>query len=44
MDEKDVWNLFKETGNIQYYIKYKQMKREKSGMLGNKEDRRNSSI
>ncbi len=25
MTINDVWNLFKKTGNIEYYIKYKKM-------------------
>ena len=25
MTKEDVWNLFKKTGNIKYYIKYKDM-------------------
>lgn len=28
MTKEDVWNLFKITGNINYYLKYKQMIRE----------------
>lgn len=29
MNEKDMWKLFKLTGNIKYYMKYKDMKKEK---------------
>lgn len=25
MNEKDLWLLFKKTGKIEYYLKYKQM-------------------
>ena len=25
MTKEDVWNLFKMTGNLKYYLKYKQM-------------------
>ena len=25
MTKEDVWNLFKMTGNVKYYLKYKQM-------------------
>lgn len=25
MTKNDVWNLFKKTGNIEYYIKYRYM-------------------
>jgi hypothetical protein len=28
MSKDDVWNLFKMTGKIEYYIKYKEMCRE----------------
>ncbi len=29
MNEKDIWNLFRLTGKIEYYIKYKDMISEK---------------
>jgi len=29
MNEKDLWLLFKKTGKIEYYLKYKQIKKEK---------------
>ena len=29
MNEKDIWNLFRLTGKIEYYIKYKNMLDEK---------------
>jgi hypothetical protein len=28
MNKNDVWNLFKMTGKIEYYIKFKEMCRE----------------
>lgn len=28
MTKEDVWNLFKKTGNITYYLKYKEMIKE----------------
>ncbi len=29
MNIDDVWNLFKKTGKIEYYIEYSKMKKEK---------------
>lgn len=34
MDKNDVWNLFVNTGKIEYYIKYKQMLEGKIDTLG----------
>jgi hypothetical protein len=28
MNKKDVWQLFKMTGKVEYYLKYKQMSKE----------------
>lgn len=28
MTKEDMWNLFKKTGNITYYLKYKEMIKE----------------
>lgn len=28
MTKEDIWNLFKETGKVEYYIKYKEMIKE----------------
>ena len=25
MNKKDLWNLFKQTGKVEYYLKYKEM-------------------
>ncbi len=33
MEKQDLWNLFKETGKIEYYIKYKMLE-GKSDTLG----------
>jgi hypothetical protein len=29
MTKEDVWNLFKMTGKVCYYLKYKQMEKER---------------
>ena len=39
MKEYDLWLLFKNTGKIDYYLKYKTLKKEKKD--NDKEDRRN---
>ena len=38
MDKNDLWLLFKNTGKIEYYLKYKSMKEEEN----DKESRRNN--
>ena len=43
MTREDVWNLFKTTGKIEYFIKYQQMVEGKIDTLGNKDNRRNNS-
>lgn len=35
MTKKDVWNLFKMTGKIEYFIKYQEMVEGKIDKLGN---------
>ena len=35
MDKKDVWNLFVQTGKIEYYMKYKEMEEGKIDTLAN---------
>ena len=35
MNKKDVWNLFVQTGKIEYYIKYKEMEEGKLDTLAN---------
>ena len=37
MNKEDVWNLFKQTGKIEYYVKYKKMVEKKVDTLGDKE-------
>ena len=36
MDKNDVWNLFKITGKVEYYLKYTQMIKKESGTHGDK--------
>ncbi|MFV0249472.1 MAG: YqzL family protein [Bacilli bacterium] len=31
MNKEMLWNLFSQTGKIEYYLKYKEMSREKDG-------------
>lgn len=38
MNKKDVWNLFVQTGKIEYYIKYKEMEEGKIDTLANDRD------
>lgn len=35
MNKKDVWNLFVQTGKLEYYIKYKEMEEGKIDTLAN---------
>lgn len=35
MTKQDIWNLFKKTGNISYYIKYKEMINKGFDKIGN---------
>ena len=41
MTRKEYWELFKETGKIEYYLEYKKLTMEDG--LNDKEDRRNNS-
>lgn len=34
MNKEDVWNLFKTTGKLDYYLKYKEMVEGKIDTLG----------
>lgn len=43
MNINDIWNLFKITGNIDYYIKYKDMIDKGLDKLGNNEGKRNNN-
>ena len=43
MDINDVWNLFRFTGKIEYYLKYKQMKELGEYKIGSIESKRNNN-
>lgn len=43
MNIKDVWELFKQTGKLEYYLKYNEMKNKGMIVLGDKEGSRDSS-
>jgi hypothetical protein len=43
MDRKDVWNLFKMTGKIEYFLKYKDMCKKAVITLGDNESERNNN-
>ena len=34
MNKDDIWNLFKKTGKLEYYLKYKDMVEKKVDNLG----------
>lgn len=38
MTKEDVWNLFKTTGKVEYFIKYQQMTRGGIDKLGDQND------
>ena len=40
---EDLWNLFKQTGKIEYYLKYVDMKKMDVKYLGDNKSRGNSS-
>ena len=42
MYKKDLWELFTKTGNITYFIKYKEMIDKGIDKLGDNESKRNS--
>lgn len=43
MNKKDVWNLFKMTGKIEYFLKYSQMVKEGIDYIGTSESKGNNS-
>ena len=43
MNKDDIWKLFKITGNIDYYIKYKDMIDKGLDKLGNNEGKRDNN-
>ena len=43
MNIDDIWNLFKITGKIEYYLKYKHMKELGEDKIGSIESKRNNN-
>lgn len=43
MTKEDIWNLFKYTGKIEYYLIYKDMHDRKIDKVGDKESKGNNS-
>ncbi len=43
MNINDVWNLFKMTGKVEYFLKYKDMREKGLISLGNSESKRNNN-
>jgi hypothetical protein len=43
MTKEDIWVLFKKTGNINYYIKYKDMIEKGIDKLENRESKRDNT-
>ena len=43
MNIYDVWSLFKMTGKIEYFLKYKELQEKGMITLGNNESKRNSN-
>ena len=40
MTKEDVWNLFKMTGNVKYYLKYKRAWRPSDGIIKRENSKR----
>lgn len=38
MTREDLWNLFKQTGKIEYFVKYQQMVERKIDKIGDQND------
>lgn len=43
MNKNDIWQLFKMTGKIEYFIKYKEMQEKGIDYIGDNESKRNNS-
>ena len=43
MNINDLWNLFKMTGKVEYYLKYKEMCSKRVMMIGDNEGKRNNN-
>lgn len=43
MNKNDIWNLFKMTGKIEYFLKYREMIEKGIDKIGSNESRGNNS-
>lgn len=43
MNKNDIWNLFKITGKIEYFLKYKEMTEKGIDYIGDNESKRNNN-
>lgn len=43
MNINDIWQLFKKTGKLEYYLKYNDMKNKGMSYIGDKESNGNNS-
>ena len=43
MNKNDIWNLFKMTGKIEYFLKYKEMIEKGIDYIGSSEGKRNNN-
>lgn len=43
MNKEDIWRLFKSTGNINYYLKYKDMIQKGIGNIGDNKSKWNNN-
>ena len=43
MNRNDLWNLFKMTGKVEYYLKYKEMCSKRVMIIGDNESKRNNN-
>jgi hypothetical protein len=43
MNKNDIWNLFKMTGKIEYFVKYKEMTKKGIDYIGNNESKGNNN-
>lgn len=42
MNKEDIWNLFKITGKINYYLLFKRLEKEEVDYIGNSKNKGNS--
>lgn len=43
MNKNDIWNLFKMTGKIEYFLKYKEMTEKGIDYIADNESKRNNN-